>query len=153
QARALLAGVEDDRVAGVVSAIALALSGFQEESPTGTRRRTSPDAALPAELLDVACHDLKDLLAAIVMSSGFLIKSLPDEHDKVRARRLVGAIQRSAERLNRIVQNLLDFAKLERGRIVVAKGEHELGALVEESAQRLATLASERKVQVVADVT
>jgi signal transduction histidine kinase len=153
QARALLAGVEDQRVTGVLNAIAVALTGFEEtESPTGTRRRPRPDASLPAELLDVACHDLKDPLAAIVMGSAFLIKSLPEEDRNARARRLVGAIQRSADRLNRIVQNLLDFAKLERGRIVVAKGEHELGALVEESAQRLVLLASERNVKIVADV-
>jgi signal transduction histidine kinase len=156
EAKKILSGVERDRVAGVIREIDRALSGFDEsESPTGTRRRTGPslDAALPAELLDVACHDLKDPLAAIVMGSAFLAKSLPEDDGSARARRLVGAIQRSAERLNRIVQNLLDFAKLERGRIVPAKGEHELGALVEEAAQRLAESASERKVRVVSDVT
>jgi signal transduction histidine kinase len=131
EARALLAGADVDRVSGVLQAIEHALSGSDaDESPTETQRRPTLDAALPAELLDVACHDLKDPLAAIVMGSAFLIKSLPEDDASMRARRLVGAIQRSAERLNRIVQNLLDFAKLERGRIIVTKGEHELGALV-----------------------
>jgi signal transduction histidine kinase len=152
EARALLADVEQERVAGVLREIDHALSGFDpEESPTGMRKRPSLDATLPAELLDVACHDLKDPLAAIVMGAAFLNKSLPDGDGSERARRLVAAIQRSSDRLGRIVQNLMDFAKLERGRIVLSKGEHELGVLALESAKRLDDYARERNVHVVVD--
>jgi signal transduction histidine kinase len=161
EARALLSGLDDDRAVAVLREIERALGGMaDEETPTGTRRRVRDpascvapapfDPALPAELLDVACHDMRDPLAAIVMGSAFLAKSLPA--DDARARRLVNGIQRSAERLTRTVQNLLDFAKLERGALVLVKGEHELGALVEEGAMRLSPLATERGVQVVLDV-
>ena len=160
-ARSILAGVQHERAATVLEEIDRALSGFDaDETPTGTRRRTAEesgarpavDIGLPAELLDVACHDLKDPLAAIVMGSAFLAKSLPDDDPSARARKLVQAIQRSADRLNRIVQNLLDFAKLERGRIVPAKAEHELAAVVEEGAKRLVGPAAEQHVRIVCDV-
>jgi signal transduction histidine kinase len=162
QARSVLAQVESPSVADVLKEIDRALSGFDaDETPTGTRRRPSSgqsgerravEGGLPAELLDVACHDLKDPLAAIVMGAAFLAKSLPTEDETVRAHKLVHAIQRSADRLNRIVQNLLDFAKLERGRIVPAKAQHELAAVVEEGAKRLSASAAERNVRIVSDV-
>ncbi len=105
------------------------------------------------EVLDVVCHDLKDPLAAIVMGSAFLLKTLPqDGANDVRVRRLALAMQRSADRMNRLVKNMLDYTRLERGRIELKRAEHELGALVDGAALRLSAAAAEKGVRIVCDV-
>jgi two-component system sensor histidine kinase KdpD len=176
RARALLAGLEGPEIAAIVCDIDRALGaagsgdaterketkpreGFSSEAPTGTRLRqadpaprASAETASPAELLDVALHDIKDPLAALVMGAAFLGRVIPEGEPGERARRLVGAMQRSADRLNRTVQNLLDFARLERGRLALSYGDHDLHGIVAEAATRLAARAKERHVSLVQDL-
>jgi signal transduction histidine kinase len=65
------------------------------------------------DLVSIICHDLKDPLASIVMGAGYLKKTIPAEESA--ARRVVDAISRSADRMNHVVSDFHDLAKLEAG--------------------------------------
>lgn len=64
-------------------------------------------------LLNSVSHELRTPLAAITGAAGTL-QALPDEHKEARSA-LAGEIQLAVERLNRLVENLLDMSRLESG--------------------------------------
>jgi chemotaxis family two-component system sensor kinase Cph1 len=68
---------------------------------------------LDSDLTSIVCHDLKDPLASIVMGAGYLRKTIPPEESATR--RVVDAILRSADRMNQVVSDFHDLAKLEAG--------------------------------------
>jgi signal transduction histidine kinase len=65
------------------------------------------------DLVSIICHDLKDPLASIVMGAGYLKKTIPAEESATH--RVVDAISRSADRMNHVVSDFHDLAKLEGG--------------------------------------
>jgi signal transduction histidine kinase len=69
------------------------------------------------DLISIACHDLKDPLASIVMGAGFLRKTVPA--DDAAAKRVVEAIIRSTDRMSLVIGDFHDLAKLEAGRIAL----------------------------------
>jgi len=66
------------------------------------------------EVLGIVAHDLRNPLNAIVLSAQFLGRSGAERAD---ARDSVAAIRRSAERMNRMIQDLLDIARIEAGQL------------------------------------
>jgi signal transduction histidine kinase len=156
EARALLAGVEHDGAREVVRVIDQALASFpEEEAPTGMRRRPAQaedHGGVELEALDVVAHDLKDPLSAILMGSAYLLKALPDDEASARARKMATAIHRSAERMSRLVKNLLEVARIERGRLALAKAPHELVEIIERAASKIEPLAAEKGVTLAVSV-
>jgi signal transduction histidine kinase len=68
--------------------------------------------------------------------------------------RYLNMINRAGERMNRLVQDLLDVAKLEAGRVGIAARELQVGPLVREAHEMLTPLAAEKSIRlecVVAD--
>jgi signal transduction histidine kinase len=145
EARALLTGIEHDGAREAVEAIDRALASFPEEGPTGMRVRAG-QLTDDLELLDVVTHDLKDPLSAILMGSGYLLKSLPEDLANARVRKMAAAIQRSAERMNRLVRNLLELARMERGRLVLARSEHDMSDVIDRARRKIEPFAAEKDV-------
>jgi signal transduction histidine kinase len=96
------------------------------------------------DLVAVVCHDLKDPLASIVMGAGFLKKALPAEDGA--ARRVVDAIARSAERMNQVVSDFHDLAKLEAGQLEVALQPCDVGGVLHAAIAAFEAQAKEREV-------
>jgi signal transduction histidine kinase len=87
------------------------------------------------------------------MGSAFLMRALPEDSSNLRARKMVAAIQKSADRLSSLVQNFIDFTNLERGRCLLSRAEHELVAIIDAAADRVAGAAAERRVRIVKDTS
>jgi len=66
-------------------------------------------------------------------------------------REFLQVARRSAERLTRIVGDLLDFQKIEAGRLVLSIREEDLGALVAEACDSMASLAHAKGLALKAD--
>jgi signal transduction histidine kinase len=93
------------------------------------------------DLLSVICHDLKDPLASLTMGTGFLGRT----GDLGEAsRRVVAAMARSTERMDRIVTDLHELARFEAGRVVLELQERDLAALLRDAAAPFAAVADER---------
>jgi len=83
-------------------------------------------------LLSSVSHDLKTPLAAITGAASSLLD------DEAGARHeLVQTIGKEADRLNRLIQNLLDMTRLESGAVQVRKEWHALEEIVGASLTRL----------------
>jgi two-component system sensor histidine kinase KdpD len=105
--------------------------------------------ALKSALLDSVSHDLRTPLAAIRASAGNLMD--PDvELGSDQARAIAGSIDREAQRLSRLVRNMLDLGRIEGGALHPSLELYDLADLVDPVLERVeAALAP---AQVHADV-
>jgi signal transduction histidine kinase len=96
------------------------------------------------DLITTVVHDLKNPLNAILMSAALIGRASPDE----MVRRQVGVIQRSAERMNRLILELLDQASLDAGRLPIRRARHEVPALLHEAVELTQSVAASKGVQI-----
>jgi signal transduction histidine kinase len=110
-----------DAASRVLGEIDSALASFDAEAGAGSPKK---------DLLSVICHDLKDPLASIVMGAGFLRKVIPQDDQFASARRIVEAIGRSSDRMNRVIGDFYDLGKLEARQITLDTQSHDAAAIV-----------------------
>jgi signal transduction histidine kinase len=109
--------------------------------------------ALKSALLDSVSHDLRTPLAAIRAAAGNLmdpaVEMAPHEAQAVAA-----SIDREAERLNRLVRNMLDLGRIEGGALHPSLELYDLADLVEPVVERMrpTLAASQLEVELPADL-
>jgi signal transduction histidine kinase/DNA-binding NarL/FixJ family response regulator len=97
------------------------------------------------EVLGVVAHDLRDPLSAISMTAYLLRETdLPSEK---RQEQLEGLI-RSAEQMDRLIQDLLEVACLEAGQLSVDLQPVAVAPLVAEARELMAPLAAEKGLEI-----
>lgn len=95
------------------------------------------------EVLKIVSHDLRNPLSTIAMSAELMLEmELTPEQ---RAKQLA-IIHRAGERMNRLVQDLLDVAKIEAGRMSIVRRPVEVPALFAEAEDLLRPLAAEKSI-------
>jgi two-component system sensor histidine kinase KdpD len=136
----------DDRL---VSALARQL-GFALERLRLQREATEAEILrrtdeLRTALMNAVSHDLRTPLASIIASAGSLRQRdiQWSEDDRVE---FATAIENEAERLNRLVGNLLDLSRIEAGSLRPEKGWYDIGALIREVVGRLRPLAASHRL-------
>jgi two-component system sensor histidine kinase KdpD len=107
-------------------------------------RRTSE---LKSALLDAVSHDLRTPLASIIASAGSLRQRDIAWTDEERWE-LSEAIEEEAQRLNRIVGNLLDLSRIQGGALVPARDWHDPSLVVREAVERLRPALREHRLEV-----
>jgi signal transduction histidine kinase len=103
------------------------------------------------EILGRVAHDLRNPLGAVAGFASTLERLLDDVLDE-QARSMFRRITRQAERMQRMVDDLLDASAIERGALTLELGDADLRPLVAEVAERHAAAASAKGVPLVADV-
>ncbi len=93
------------------------------------------------DVLRVVSHDLRNPLSTIHMSTELLLDSQVPLDEEQR-RRQVHMIRRSAERMNRLIQDLLDVARIEAGRMYLERDYLQPANLVREAVELNAALAA-----------
>ena len=81
------------------------------------------------EVLAVVSHDLRNPLSTILTAASLLLTLNPSPEKR---REHLLAVKRSAERINRLIQDLLDVARLEAGALPVDAGPFQAQAILEE---------------------
>lgn len=112
--------------------------------------RPAPASPPVEDVFSIVCHDLKDPLAAIVMGTNLLLKTVPAGED--RTQRVLEAISRAAGRLDEIIRRCHDVTRLEQGRLELARKPHRLHDVVDAAVTRLEQVARKRNVRVDKDV-
>jgi two-component system sensor histidine kinase KdpD len=103
--------------------------------------------ALKSALLDSVSHDLRTPLASIRAAAGSLMD--PAVHWSAEEERSTAAsIDREAERLNRLVSNILDLSRIEAGGLVAQHSAFPLEDLVPDVLERLAPVLGTRPIEV-----
>ncbi|HET6984524.1 MAG TPA: ATP-binding protein [Myxococcaceae bacterium] len=100
------------------------------------------------EALAVVAHDLRNPLHAITVGVSTLLPRITEP----TLRRPVERIQRSAQRMERLLQDLLDIHAIEGGRFTVSKGEMSPTALILTALESQQNLAGQTSVIIATDV-
>jgi signal transduction histidine kinase len=110
---------------------------------TLSRMYEDAEASIAAreQVLKIVSHDLRNPLHTISMCASLLLDlPMPPEKQGDHLRQ----IRRAGERMNRLVQDLLDVAKLESGRVAIATRPIDVAPMMREAHDMLASLASEK---------
>jgi signal transduction histidine kinase len=97
------------------------------------------------ELVAVVSHDLKSPLATISMTTGLLLDQLAPEQTG-EPRRSLQRIQRSADRMGRLIRDLLDLAKLEGGRLSIDPRPQEVAGLMNDAVEQVRAEATAKSL-------
>jgi len=125
---------------------ALERDRLAEEATSAEIARRS-EAAKTA-LLDSVSHDLRTPLATIRAAAGSLMDPAVDPEPAVRRER-AAVIDREADRLNRLVSNLLDMSRIEAGDLRARLEPFPLEDVVDTTLERMAELLAGHPVTVV----
>jgi signal transduction histidine kinase len=115
------------------------------------RRYEEAQEAIAAreDVLKIVSHDLRNPLSTIAMATSLMLEEELAPH--IRTRQLQ-AVKRAGERMNRLVQDLLDVAKLESGRLALKTQDVGLGMIASEAQETLGPLAAAKSIQLTTDV-
>ena len=94
------------------------------------------------DLLSTVSHELRTPLTLIRTSVGLLLDS---ELDDAMRDRLLGNIKQSAERMQRLVNDILDLTRLEAGRAELQVRLVDLGVLVSDTASLMRPLLDQKR--------
>ena len=116
-------------------------------------RAAAQAARTREEMVAVVSHDLKNPLSTIQMAADFLLADLvPDDAAHQAVRQQLHAIHRSAERMHRLIHDLLDVAAIEAGQLAIERSPMTVDALVNDALELLRPLATAKNITLVADV-
>ncbi len=102
--------------------------------------------ALRVALLSSVSHDLRTPLTSIKAAASTLLQE-DVQWDEEARRGFAQSIEREADRLNRLVENLLDMSRIEDGALVPEREEYALVSLIHDVLDRLTTLLEGREVR------
>ncbi len=96
------------------------------------------------QVLRMVSHDLRNPLNTISMTATLMLE-VPVALEQQRVH--LARIKRAGERMNRLIQDLLDVAKLEAGRAAIDAKPIHVAPLLREAYDMLAPLAAEKSIE------
>lgn len=99
------------------------------------RKAKEAEAAARArdEMMAIVSHDLRDPLNTIRLSIGLMLDILPQHDVREFERRQLAIIRRSAERMERLIQDLLDVTRIEAGRLSIEPEPLRVGQVLSDA--------------------
>ncbi|HEX8824838.1 MAG TPA: HAMP domain-containing sensor histidine kinase [Archangium sp.] len=99
------------------------------------------------EVLAIVSHDLKNPLGSISLSAQLLRRLLPEGEQGERMRNHTRTIERSVERMDRLIRDLLDMASIHAGQLKLELGRSAADDLVREGLVLLEPLAIQKRIE------
>ena len=140
--------------AGRNQILSFLLAAFEDLVRTNTALQESKQAAEAAtrardDVLAMVSHDLRNPLATIYTSSAMMMDMpLPDETRKQQ----IGIIHRTARRMMRLLEDLLDVSRMEAGGFAVTQSAQPVAGIIDDAMEMLQPVANEKGITVVTDV-
>jgi chemotaxis family two-component system sensor kinase Cph1 len=106
------------------------------------------------DLVAVVSHDLRNPLGVIQMQAAILLQTVgsgPEDFSR-RIQTSTEHIQRAVRRMNTLIRDLLDLAKLEAGRFTLQCSRCQMNHLAEESLLILRPLAEAKRITLTSDL-
>jgi len=104
-----------------------------------------------AEFVSAVSHEMKTPLAGIKAYVELLVDG--DAEDKETQEEFLGVINSQADRLQRLIDNLLNIARIEAGVVNVSKKDRSLNELLEEALHVVQPSAEAKQIRLVADLS
>jgi len=144
-------GERESRFLSVIAAQLAAVAERADLQRDATQAEVLRQAnELKTALLNAVSHDMRTPLASIKASAGSLLQRDVIWTDADRDE-FAEAIEQQADRLDRIVANLLDLSRMEAGSLKPQLALHDVGALVEDVLERLRQQTARHPVAVSID--
>jgi len=140
--RVLTYGIVGYLVADLVSSLREAYRRLREEHRKATLAIEGRD-----KVLAMVSHDLRAPLSSILLHAGFLWRALVHGEPAGDLRSGLQNIHRSAQRMNRLIEDLLDAVRIEAGRFRVAQGVGELVPLIEDAVEDARSAAQAKGIR------
>jgi PAS domain S-box-containing protein len=104
------------------------------------------------DLLGVVAHDLRSPLTAVMAAATSIDRKLPRDEAWASIRRASDVIRRSTERANRLIEDLLDVARIETSSLVLESARIEARELLTEVAEAFTLMASEASLRLTTEL-
>lgn len=101
------------------------------------------------ELLAIVTHDLRGPLTSIKLGAELLTG---DETTSPESRRAAQAILRAAEHMNRLINDLLDFARAQVGALKIEHAEIDLSEIIRDSVEMTRATAAGKQLTVCTEI-
>jgi len=111
-------------------------------------REAEAAARLRDEVVAIVSHDLRNPLGVVTFSSDVLLRSWAECPERAGERRQLEGIAQAAERMRRLILDLLDVARVDAGSLPVEPAPCPAGPLAAHALELDAALAEERGVTV-----
>ncbi|HEX2208067.1 MAG TPA: ATP-binding protein [Longimicrobium sp.] len=98
------------------------------------------------EMLAVVAHDLRNPLSTISLGAELLLDTTADDAQHAFQRRHLSTVKRSAERMNRLIQDLLDVSRITGGKMALSPKDEDVSLLMAEASAMLRPLAEARGI-------
>jgi PAS domain S-box-containing protein len=98
------------------------------------------------QVLAIVSHDLRSPLSVIRISTAILLEDMPPDNVSQGQRRKLLAIERSALRMGRLIDDLMDLASIQAGRLAIEPQLEAPGLLVQEAVTSFETIAQEKQL-------
>ncbi len=92
-------------------------------------------------------HDLKNPLAVIFMTAARMLKVPGRKDRRAESRKFIESVHRSAERMNRLIQDLLDVSSIEAGQFSIDKRPQPVTSLVVDAVEAVQVQAAARSLR------
>ncbi|HEU4887675.1 MAG TPA: PAS domain S-box protein, partial [Thermoanaerobaculia bacterium] len=134
------------RTLGDLSSLALRRVRLMEQEREA-KEKAEAAVLVRDETLGIVSHDLRNPLTKIALSADLLADAPADEQAE-----LVETIRSSARQMQRLIQDLLDVARMETGSLSVAKDEVDPATLVREMCESNAPIARQKEQKIVCEI-
>lgn len=99
------------------------------------------------EVLAIVSHDLKTPLGAMAIAAQMVSRLAPPGPAGDDLRKAASTVRRGADRMRRLILDLVDVAGTDARPLSIAPAEHEAGAIVREAVEAMQALADDREVR------
>jgi PAS domain S-box-containing protein len=120
------------------------------EAERFAREGAEAASRLREDLVAIVSHDLRNPLSAITTSVALLHRATAVD-DTGRTKKYIEAIGRSAERMKRLISDLLDMASIDGGHMAVEPRPQSATALLQEAVEMLQPVATDKSLRLEAD--
>jgi PAS domain S-box-containing protein len=120
------------------------------EAERDAREKAEAASRMRQDLVAIVSHDLRNPLSAITTSVALLERALPADA-AARAPKYVETIARSAERMGRLISDLLDVASIDAGRLSVEPVTRDVEALLGDAIEMLRPVAAGKSIRLDAE--
>jgi signal transduction histidine kinase len=136
-------------VLGLAAVLSVAMLTRREQ-----RARAVAEAAVRSrdEVVSIVSHDLRNPLSTVTMATGFLLETIPRVDTRAAERRQLEIVRRAAESMDHMIQDLLDIARIETGRLAVETAPICVADLVQEAVGMLEPIAEKQGKRLVSTV-
>jgi signal transduction histidine kinase len=118
----------------------------------GERAHADAVIATRDEFLATVSHDLRSLLCGLSLNAELLVKHAPQGADGEKIRRHATTSHKMVTQMNRLVNDLLDIASIESGKLALLPEQVEVGKIVSDTVAAFEPIAAAKHITLDADL-